>query len=203
VALSDAFIVVSIDPQQERKLRNLARKSPKAMKAALRRSFNRSVDSGITHISRKIGDELVLKKSIIKEAFKAIKARSGYLTATIRIRRKGIPLREYSVSETTKGVSRKGLKAVTTKVRRGGPRERHKYAFIVREFGGHVFERKVRGGRRVGRGPIQKRYGPSILGVFENEPGMEDRAIININEILNKNIDQQVEFEFLKLLGRS
>ena len=85
------------------------------------------------------------------------------------------------------------------KTRKGKARELLRSTFIINDRKGRgIYERKGRGNKRVDRKPIEKRFGPSPYGVYENAPGVASEIEANAGELLAKNIDSQVD----RLLSR-
>lgn len=75
----------------------------------------------------------------------------------------------------THGVDSSGLFAIQ---RRGGSPDYVPAAFLGAMPSGHegIFQRKTRGGKRVGRLPIEEKRGESVKSVVENTPGFLDRT---------------------------
>ena len=162
---------------------------------ALGRAVNKAGRAGRTDLSKQIRGEIALPASVIRSSIKLVRAARGQTEARLVITRKPIPLKEYKARETKKGV--------TVKVRRKEPREVHKRAFIAESVGGHVFERKKVGDKRVGRLPIDKRFGPTVLGVLQGKPGFLPEFETDLTIVLAKRAREEVNFELLKIRRRT
>lgn len=122
------------------------------------------------------------------------------LEAQIRFRRKGIPLYAYKAVQRAMGVS--------VKPRKDRPAQLLRHTFIADMRSGHrgIFERRIfptkqtRREKRVRNGraywtelPIDERYGPTVLGVYEGSPGLAQMIETDIHSIYHKNIASQVD----------
>ena len=145
----------------ERSYRALGNATAKAEARAVRR-----VGTTIaTNQSRAIATVVNLKVSTIRGAIQ-IKAQPtpDKPQVVFEVRQKGIPLKDYGASQIRSGVSVRVLK--------GGSRALLRAAFALRKAGSNIFGRagvgsKNYGSPHVGRGPIVKLWGPSVLSQYE------------------------------------
>jgi hypothetical protein len=114
---------------------------------------------------RDIAAQINLRAGTIRDEVRIAKdATSKNLSVTFRVKERGVPLKEFiGTNQTRKGVSVKVIKAST--------RQTLGAAFGARKFGGHFFGRVAKGSKKygnphVGRLPIAKLYGPSILSQY-------------------------------------
>jgi len=122
---------------------------------------------GVTIVAeqaRAITARVNLKVSTVKATIVTRKKPSiSDVRLILEVKEKGIPLKDYGARQTRKGVSVKVLK--------GGGAKTLRAAFGAGKFGGNFFGRVGKGSKKyasphVGRLPIAKLYGPSILSQF-------------------------------------
>jgi hypothetical protein len=183
------------------KMRQLAKEVPEK---AVVRALNRTAEMARTDASRELQNKgYKLKARVIKDAIRIEPAKAGKLTATLAVKRKPIPLIEYSARQTAAGVS----------VLVQGQRKIINGAFIAVMPTGHkgVFTRSaaktrkpnkklkhLANGRHVVSSsglPIRQLYGPSIGGAYSNER-VQDSVRRKVAENFAKRL--KVEIERLK-----
>jgi hypothetical protein len=130
------------------------------------RALSRVGTTIVAQQSRGIAQLMNLRVGKIKKEIRTVRQPTeSELRVVFQVRGKGIPLKEFTGSRVTKkGLSVRPLKSSSRSVLRAG--------FAVAKFGGHYFGRAGKGGKgysspHVGRGPILKLYGPSVLSQYE------------------------------------
>lgn len=158
-------------------------------------ALNRVVEMAKTDAAREVrAAGYNLKAARIKAEISVKKASTGLLTATLRVKRRPIPLIDYDARQTNKGVSVKVQKKRTVVP----------HSFIATMPSGHkgVFVRKdgarpkykVKGGKVVSTTvPIRELYGPSVGGAYANEQvqaAMERSIRANFNARLRHEVSR-------------
>jgi hypothetical protein len=130
------------------------------------RALRRVGTTIVAQQSRSLAQLMNLRIGTIKKEIQTVRQPSAHnLSVVFQVRSKGIPLKEFTGSRVTrKGLSVQPLKTNARSVLRAG--------FAVAKFGGHYFGRAGKHGKgyrspHVGRGPIVKLYGPSVLSQYE------------------------------------
>lgn len=160
----------------------------------LNRVLNDAASFTEREVGREVSGEVTLSQRDVREFVNVTRSNFSTLSARVTITGAPIPLILFNVNQTQRGLS--------VRVRREGPREIFPESFIVRlprqrinedrtvtRLGGFgregAFRRRLdrSTGRRVGRLPIDERYGPSIPNVYENNgltltlPAVGDRMV--------------------------
>lgn len=155
--------------------------SPNELVKAGQRAINRAAAAANTELSRRVRARVNLKASSIKDVVTITRASGATVRATMKVKTKGISLREYGARQVARGVSVRVLKDEGRKVVDG--------AFFVEKFGGHVFMRK---GKE--RKPIQKLFGPSVRTQAEQVmPDVQKRAEEVMEQRLKHEIGRAIE----------
>lgn len=212
-AFGSRGFTIDFDQRQLKRVKRLLKETPKAMPRVMSRSINRTLTTGRKVVSQEVRKEVNIKAKVAKDAISLTRATRQRIRGEVNIRRKPIPLREFGARKTKKH-------GVSVKVRKKGPRKKLRGTFIVDSRGGHVFERQPNtpskgatpaqikraialrrrfGDNRTNRLPIIKRFGPTLIGVFENAPGVARKVLNDMDSTLAKNINSQVDFELSKL----
>lgn len=139
-------------------------------------------------------------QKFIRDYISVKKSNQETLLAEIRFKRKGIPLFAFKAIQKKAGVS--------IKARKDQPRQLLKRTFIADMKSGHrgIFERRTypttqthrekrkKDGRTYSTElPIDERYGPTPLGVYEGSPGLAATIEAEIHSIYDKNLASQVD----------
>jgi hypothetical protein len=173
--------------QPDRVLERQARLlSAKELARAGAAALNRAGRAARTAMGRGIRAELALKASTVRDGITISRATPGKLEVDLKVDRRPIPLQEFGgaakVRQTREGVA--------VRIKKGAPRTVIKSAFLVDQYGGHVFSR-----RGPERGPLKMRMGPSIASQSaEAWPDAERRAA----EVLTVRLDHEVTRRFSK-----
>lgn len=148
------------------------------------RSINRTLKSGRTTITKRVGKELNLKAAFIKKHFHTRKATKKKLSGSITIDYQSTQLIDYKAKTLARG------RGVSAKVRRRGGTEKFRHRFIAKGSGGkkQVFERQGKA-----RYALQRAAGPSVLGVVADTPGELEKEIKDMSKTLEKNTASQVD----------
>ena len=161
------LVSVQVNEQQLAAVAHMLRDIPRGMEKVLTRAINKVGIAARTRVLRMITQTLTLKQKDLRGAagrlhqgdtVKLRRASFRRLFATLRVVGGRIPLLAFSARQTKKGVS--------YKIRRDGPRQKIRSAFITK-VGGHtgVFKRLGRP-----RFPIQELWGPSVPLVLLEAP---------------------------------
>lgn len=167
--------------EAEKKLRAMARYLSKQTLAKISaRALNRANRAAGVAFSKEIRKDLAVKSSTVKEALQLKKATPANLSAPIIASNKPLPMSEYRMNQTRRGVS--------IRVKKSGKRVKLKHAFIVEGYGNEAFERRGKA-----RHPLRMLYGPSIGSqTKEAWPAVEARAV----EILDKRMEHEITRAF-------
>jgi len=141
-------------------------------------ALNRVADQAVTQAAREIRDKgYNFKAARIKAAIRVIRASTGKLTASVRVKRKPTPLIDFDARETRKGVTVKvqGKRAVIPHAFIATMPSGHRGVFVRKDGGTHLYKRK--GGRIISTQlPIRELYGPSIGAAYANDAIQEAMA---------------------------
>jgi len=173
-------------------------------------SINKTLTTGRTQATARIGNELNLKASRIKEDFTIQKANYQKIQGALVATGAPVGLINFGASETTKGVS--------VKVKRSSPRKLLKHAFIAKGGGKtnqkeHLFWRarqrntlpppKIFQAGKKSSAPwpkfgdkyrlqIHRMTGPRIEDIFAN-PRVFDPVLIQMNFLYLKNMEIKID----------
>jgi hypothetical protein len=190
-------ITLTIDQEQltrvTRTLDGIRDGVPKALSTAI----NKTLPRLRTIEAREVRKELNLKHGDILKTIALRKASPKSLSGSLTTSRHPVPLYLYAARQVRDGVS--------VLVRRSRGREVIKGAFIATMKSGHVgvFKRAPDarhriamkdGKRRWTALPIQEQYGPTVVGVLANKPGMLQKLNEQGNALLAKNLDSQADW---------
>ena len=184
---------IQITDGQIRELESVLRNVPNGVNRAIPPAINRTLNTGRTRIVRRIGGVLNLKQAKIREAFTVTTAGKSGRSGKLNIRNRQIDMMEFKPRQDAKGIS--------VRVRKDKGIEKIPHWFInnAKSDGKPWVLARVRDGDRlVGRYAIFKKYGPSVLGAFENAPSLASTELAAMQEVLDKNIASQVD----RLLSR-
>jgi hypothetical protein len=174
-------------------------------KSVMTTSINKTLTTARTQATARIGNELNLKASRIKEDFTIQKANFGNISGALVAKGAPVGLINFSASQTMKGVS--------VKVLRSSSRTVIKHAYIGSKKGQtkqHVYWRKNRmpgtGRWPVGkkaraawdtvapvyRRPVERLTGPRIEDIFAN-PKVFDPVSIQAQHVYLQNVDAKID----------
>lgn len=202
-----AIISLSINPAQMRDLQETLAGVRNGIPRVISGAQNKTIKTGESRIVKDLAKMINLpqgspsaqrrdlkrgtSQKFIRDYISVKKSNQETLLAEIRFKRKGIPLFAYKPIQKKAGVS--------VKPRKDKPRQVLKNTFIATMGSGHrgIFERRRLGskssGPRHGRLPVDERYGPTILGVYEGSPGLAAALEAEIHTIYDKNLASQVD----------
>lgn len=143
---------------------NAARRALATLKGQAEKAAGRSLDRVATTVRKYAADDIANRLALPKGPLKAriSKRRGGELRFIIEAVGGPVPLRDYTARTTRKGV--------TYRVKRGGPRKLYrrqgKTAFVVPQFGSHVFVRVGTDPKGKARARVRKVWGPGVTHYF-------------------------------------
>jgi hypothetical protein len=190
--------------EAERLLKDVKGGLDKVIIRALRRTMN----TGQTDISTAVRKEITLKKKDVDRRISEKLHIAGVKsTGVMTISRSPVPLVKYirgfgfspggRLPQRRKGVSVRVRKSEGTKILRST------FVHVSRAGRLNINERKLRGwGRRVGRLPIEPRYGPTVHGVFEGNP-LGNRAVRDLGVVFTKRLDHEIVFAIRQAASRN
>jgi hypothetical protein len=195
-------ISVSVSEQQYRDLQAELRHIPNGAKTAARLAVNKAASRAYTRVVRGLSRLLNLKQKYIREVVKLVPATAATMVAKVRLLKQPIPLIDFGARQTRRGV--------VVKTRRGRPAELLRGTFLARMKSGHlgVFERRsrlnpaLRRRVKVKRGgetswtelPIEERFGPTPMGVFQNAPGLIEAELAAAQADLKRYLASEADF---------
>lgn len=194
-------IELEIDPAKllevEKLLADVPRGAPKAISTAINKTLRRVR----TMEAREIREELNLKYSDVLARFRIEHSTVAKLAGSVTASRKAVPMIKYGAKQTAAGVR--------VIVRRSRGVETIKSAFIATMASGHtgVFRRApdakhrrvIKNGKsRSTALPIKEVYGPTVVGVLANKPGMLKSIADQANAMFVKAIDSQTQWLLAK-----
>ena len=160
-------------------------------------AVNKTTNTGRTRISRAVAAQMSAKKGGVDKRIKTAKATASSPEARIRLLGgAGVGLINFYVRQGASGVSAKVF----------GQKQAIAHAFIATGINSnkHVFlregpKRKMMKGNYAGqmKQPLKSLYGPRVPVVFEDTPGLADKELADIREVLAKNLKSQVN-RFIK-----
>ncbi len=204
---------VTIDPAQLAEVRTLLSDVKNGAVRALARGINRTRDHCQSQVVKSVYDELNLTQTTIREYVpKSANATFTNLTAKVTAMNTKIPLYEFPWSYVgpefafvpPRPVMIKGQwvmvgatkrRQVSVKVRRSKSAETWRHIFLLRFASGHVgFYARV-GDPRL---HIYEQPGPSVAGVVEGQPGLEDYIMTDAGNWLVKEVDSAAMYLLTK-----
>lgn len=201
-----AAITVAISEEQWRDLENQLGHIRGGAERAARNAINKAASKARTRVVKRLAGILNLKQDYIRGVVTLIPATPKKLVAVVRLTKKGIPLIDFPARQTRRGV--------VVRTRKGRPGELLRGTFLATMKSGHrgVFERRSRTKpglkRREWRGkgakryktelPIEERFGPTPMGIFEKAPGVAAEELAAAQADLAVQLASQIDF----LLGR-
>jgi hypothetical protein len=193
-------VTATIKPKQLAEAERLLAGISGGFKVAARRAIARTLKAGRTDISKVVRQEITLAKKDVDKRLNVTRKPgfgSNWGIGVLTVSRKAVPLVLY-IRGNPLGAQRS--KGASVKVRKADRRQvlKSTWVHVSRRGNTNVVERKLRGGffgrgRRVGRLPIEPRYGPTVHGVFENNP-LGNRAVRDLQKFLNKRVDHEVRY---------
>lgn len=168
------------------------RKAADAMGRAEARAVARVSTSIIARQSRDMAAVVNLKVGAIKGSIVTRQKPTDSVPRVVHeVRSRGIPLRDFNGTRQT----RKGL---SVQVLKRGPRTVLHAAFLVAKFGRNAFGRAARSGDRygtphVGRLPLRKLYGPTVLSQYV-KPEIQQSGVVTWNDRLPVELERESRF---------
>ena len=174
-----------------------------AIKAAVRRTGEMVVSAGV----KVVREEYNSRASVIKDATSIARSNGG-MESVITIKGRRIPLAEFSPRYSIKHqqlwargslrtVARRANAAgVSVLIKRGKPRMQVAQAFMT-PGSPHVYMRAWKGGKRVGRYPMWRVYGPSVPFMFN---GSKPMAVIR--ETIKTKGAERLRHEYARRIAR-
>jgi hypothetical protein len=165
---------------------------------AMTRAINRTLDGVRSQVVKRVAKEINLTQKVIREHTATLRATPDKLTGLVRVTGQPIPLIDYGARKTQRGV--------TVRVRKQGERELFPESFIAampnKRGGGHtgVFRRAWTGAGRVGRLPIEERYGPGVAMVFHYNA--EDDVTEEGADRLARELEHEADYLLRQATGR-
>jgi hypothetical protein len=188
------MIDIQFNQQQLQALGLYMRGLGEALPVVQAHAINDTASKAQTRLVDAVWAELMLGKRAIRSYTRLDKATPRKAMARILIKRVAMPLKVYK--------PRAGVRGVSVRVRRNEAREVHKHAFKIDRLGGNIFEREATykaNGKSNPREkptyselPIVKRFGPTVLGVIENSPGLLDKMLEHIDTELPANMQRHI-----------
>lgn len=162
------------------------------MAAGEARAARRTGVTIVAQQSRAIAQVVNLRIRTIKDSIKTVRQPTASEPKVVfEVRQKGIPLRDFLGSRVT-------IHGLSVQPMKGGPRSVLKAGFAVGKFGGGFFGRASRSGTRygsphVGRTPIVKLYGPSVLSQYVKD-GIQQAGIDTWNVRLPIELERETDY---------
>lgn len=175
-----------------KELQQSYRKAAGAMGRAEARAVARVSTSIIARQSRDMAARVNLRIGTIKGSIATRQKPTDSAPRVVHeVRSRGIPLREFIGTRQT----RKGL---SVQVLKGGGRAVLRAAFLVGKFGRNAFGRAARSGDRygsphVGRLPLRKLYGPTVLSQYV-KPEIQEAGAATWNDRLPVELERESRF---------
>ena len=155
------------------------------------RAINRTLSGVKTDASAEIRKEITATKKYVDRTFSIQKASTVRLQGAVTSKGKPLPLVAFSTRQTKKGVS--------VQVKKGRPRKVIPHTFQATMKSGHkgVFWREKKGGKMVGRLPIQELYSSRVPDIFSNDSVMRP-VIAKAQDRMSKNLSHEIDYELLR-----
>lgn len=166
--------------------RALEQLSGREFNRAATRALNDTARQANRAAARMIAKESGAKVSRVRKFMSFHPARADRLVAEIDVSGRPVPLVEFQARQTAKGVT----------ARAWGVRRLYPGTFLATMATGHtgVFRRQRRGGRRVGRFPIEELHGPSFPAIFGGDR-VRSEFQTTVSQRLPVNLQRQIERE--------
>ncbi len=189
-------ITVEASPAQLRRISQELADIPGGANKAVAAAINRTLSTGKMRMSSLVREVLVMRKKDVDPSIKIDRAKPDKLTAQVSLRNTWIPLSRFSPKQQGKGV--------TVNWRKGRGRELLAGTFLATMSSGHigVFRRRKSGTKRVIKEreghkwtselPIDQQF-TTLVNPIEKRPELIDKATADIDQVLAKNLDSQVD----------
>lgn len=184
---------VEVNPQQLAELNAMLADISGGTNLAIKRAVKRTMTGVKTLVAQEIGKKTTLKSATIKDAIATqVIDTSGKLTISGR----KIPLSLFSCNPTIALSQRASGAGVSVKIYKDRAAVRYRHAFWAVMPNGHtgLFERKITGGRVVGRLGIDELIGPSVPTFYEMTPELSNRVETTAAERLQRELDAQMNY---------
>lgn len=181
------MIKITIDSKQidelRKSLKDKTHRLPRHMATAINATARKVRSVSAKGITEELAVPQKVVKDVIKEKSRATKDR---LYAQVNINQTArIPLREFGARQLK--ATKRRSEAVTYRISKtAGRRYIEHNAFVIKQYGNHVYRRTG-----AGRRPIVKLYGPSPWGVFVKR-NLEAKVMQIANEELAKQMARQI-----------
>ncbi len=184
--MADTVVTISANAAQIAEAKALL--DPRQYRDGVRRAKNRTAQTLKTRISTRLREVVNIRKRDL-DPFILLKKAGNDTDAVITVNRKAMSLRYYNPISTAAGVKVKIWKEKGPEVLRS--------TFKITSGQSPVYERELTGGphtKRVGRYPLQQRFGPTGVGVLAGHPGMLESVVDEAADLYTKNLASQVDF---------
>lgn len=178
---------IRIEPNSMNDVLNLLKAYRDGGTRALQRSINYGTKQGQKASVDEMAKKASLTKKVIRSHTKMYFASISGLQAKLVISGRSLPLTDYGARRTNTGV--------TFRIWKDKPREKYKHAFmwtLVKERYTGVFEPNVDSPRFNGFTPYRRKSGPSIPVVYENTPGLANKAEEMAAAAMLRELDRQI-----------
>lgn len=168
----------------EKTLKNIKSGVPKVLVTGI----NATLKTMNVEVRKRIGNDLNLKASRIADDMKVVKASYSKISGAIRVSGEPVGLIQFMNAKS------RNFEGVTVKVKRNKRAAMIPHTFTAKGKSGskkHVWWRAKKGGKRVGRMPIERLVGPRIPDIFGNEK-MFGPMQTQSAHLLQTNTDKQV-----------
>lgn len=198
---------IDLDPASEREVRRMLRGIPAAVPKVMQKAVATTAKNAGVDVSAEVRKVVTLKATSIKSRVRVTKFPStADPSARIGLAGEAPLLSSFGKPNETK---RNG---VSIRVRRDGPRERHRKAFVRSGRGGSnlvlvrsakpdqpVARRPRRGDEIVGRKKVFALRGPAVSQIYDKEPGIServnDRFLVRLEKATLKQVDNLLRRE--------
>lgn len=149
----------------------------------VKQALNDGARKGKTTTSTAVFEKLNLKKNKINKRLSVRFASLSKLQSALRIKSGNIPLEEFTGTRISKTKSKPGA---IFQIWRVGAKEQYRHAFGIvagnrYDTSQGIWEREINAFNYDGRGPIRRKFGPSIATAFEKTPGIEEKTLNDAN----------------------
>jgi hypothetical protein len=174
------FVDIQVNQWQMMSLERLLRDVPRGVNRVLSRAINKTLTTLRSRLVKSVSAASSVKQKTLRGDVQIQKATLGSLWGRLRLRGKGIPLRDMEPRQTAIGVSVRG---------KHGSRFEISHAFIATMPSGHIgVWKRV----RTSRLPIRELFGASIQGIWFREHVIESQTISEGRQLLEHYINQEV-----------
>jgi hypothetical protein len=183
---------IQFNEQQVNEVRALLSNIQNGAERAIRTSINRTLDGAVTLATKRIGETVTLKASLIKDHITKDRATNRDLGALMRIQSRRMPLAAFSTNPSAANSQiRDQGNGVSVKVFKNKAPTRFRHAFFARMPNGYIglFQRQTTKSL-----PIDELMGPFLGSVYDNTPGLGHDVEQTSAERLLRELDHQVRY---------